>query len=58
MALFYDPKTKKPQVWIMGLFIVIPIVIIIVSLNVGKSIAKKKKENEKKESAQEIFNKF
>ncbi|MBF0479774.1 MAG: hypothetical protein HQL26_09855 [Candidatus Omnitrophica bacterium] len=55
MTLFYDPLKKRPQMWIIAAFILVPIIIVVL-LYVGSKGAVEKKKNEKiKEDTVDIF---
>lgn len=57
MSAFYDPKTKKPKIWVMVFFVLIPIALFFIGLNVGKSFVKKKAAEPKEEdTAENLFN--
>ena len=42
MSLFYDPTTKKTKSWVFAVFIIIPIIIFLLSVFLGKDYADKK----------------
>lgn len=58
MAFFYDPETKKPQVFAMVVFVLVPVILIVLGLSVGKNIAEKNRKKAEAESAINVFDKF
>lgn len=56
MSLFYDPKTKKPQVWVIGAFILVPILIMLIFYVLGQSAMKKQTAEPEKIEEPDIFN--
>ncbi|MDP8211795.1 MAG: hypothetical protein P9X22_00705 [Candidatus Zapsychrus exili] len=42
MSIFYDPRTKKPKAWVIVFFILIPIILVLLGLNLGKTFIEKK----------------
>ena len=58
MNIFYNPKTKKPHVWVLIVFALIPIIVIILSIIISNTIAKNNIENKTSEPEVDIFEKL
>ena len=53
MSVFYDPQSRKPQVWVIPFFILVTIIFIVTIYVVGQSKAKEKALH--KEAEVDIF---
>lgn len=58
MTLFYNPRTRKPRIWIIIVFIIIPLLLLIIGWIGTRSAVKKHKEELQKEVEEDIFNRF
>ena len=58
MTLFYDPLKKKPKIWPIIVFIIIPILLIFFGLTFGKSFSEKIGQSQESQAEEDIFKKF
>lgn len=58
MGTFYDSQKKQPKVWIMIAFLVVPVIVVIMFISVGKKAKENKGLKEKQDQAEDVFDKF
>ena len=55
MSLFYDPKTRKTKVWVISVFVIVPIAIVVVLLRCSKTMVQEHKEKTEAAENYDIF---
>ena len=58
MTIFYDPRKRKVRVWVVIVFIILPILLIIFGWLGSKGAVEKEKIRKEKEASIDIFDKF
>jgi len=56
MTLFYDPQKRQPKIWAIIAFIIIPLIVAMAAVTIGKQRAGEKKATQ--EAEVDIFEKF
>jgi hypothetical protein len=59
MSIFYDPKTRKPQPWVIFAFILVPVILVALLFIIGGPMAERtqKAEGSAPKNETDIFSK-
>lgn len=55
MNLFYDSKKKKIRLWVPISFVLVPIILVILFLQIGRIIAEKEQKEQEQNNKGDIF---
>lgn len=55
MTLFYNPKTRKPHVWVMIAFVLVPVLLFLILMIATQGLVKKSKEKKQESTEIDIF---
>jgi len=58
MTLFYNPRTRKVQPWVLMAFILVPLVILVIGWVVTQGMVSEHKIQKANEAAEDIFDKL
>jgi hypothetical protein len=58
MTVYYDPKNRKPKIWVPAVFIIIPLILFMIIYLVGKGKLASENQSPTKKSKEDIFDRF